>query len=348
MITLITGVPGTGKTLHVVKWLSELEQGKRPVFVHGIRDLVVPHEVAPDVMGWPDWAPDGALIVIDECQQFFRPRASSAAVPPAVAQLEVHRHRGLDFWLITQHPNLLDGNIRRLITRHVHFRRTWRGREQLEWSEVGNPDQPRSRELSARKKVALPKKAFDLYKSAEVHTKTPLAVPKYVYVFAIFLVLAVGAFFVVKRNIDPASHGASAESKTAAPVGQSAAGSNGGSRPSSGPAPMTVEEYAATTVPRMANMPQTAPRYDQLTQAKTAPRPAACVYTKTKPCRCYTQQATPFAIDPDLCKEIADKGYFVDWESDRGQVVKSDAPIVQGAPAAGQGGHDWNGQKRVL
>ncbi|MFA8373096.1 zonular occludens toxin domain-containing protein, partial [Burkholderia thailandensis] len=42
MITLITGVPGSGKTLHAVWLLTKIAKGRR-VLVDGIRDLAIEH-----------------------------------------------------------------------------------------------------------------------------------------------------------------------------------------------------------------------------------------------------------------------------------------------------------------
>ncbi|KJJ16509.1 hypothetical protein HMPREF3156_01497 [Neisseria sp. HMSC06F02] len=51
MITLITGVPGSGKTLSVVSDLAKKvkkEWAGRKIFTHGIPDLVIPTEKIPE------------------------------------------------------------------------------------------------------------------------------------------------------------------------------------------------------------------------------------------------------------------------------------------------------------
>lgn len=317
MITLITGVPGTGKTCHVVDWLSKLTPGERPLYVDNIRELVIPHEVAPDVTQWPDWAPEGALIVIDECQRHFRPRASSAAVPRCVAEFETHRHRGLDFWLITQHPNLLDSNIRRLITRHVHFRRTWAGRYMHEWHEVGDVDSRVSRDLSVAKRVKLPKAAFQLYKSAEVHTKTKLTIPGRVYLLfgCLALVGYLGWSFYssFQKRIPP-------DSKKVVQSGQGGAPSQGPAQP--GPTGANPASALASNLPRRFGLPHTAPKYDQLTVPQRVPVPAACIQSKNS-CTCWTQDATRLTVDKLICQEIVKNGYFIDFVP---SPVQSEAP----------------------
>ncbi|MBK6279115.1 MAG: hypothetical protein IPF57_13690 [Gammaproteobacteria bacterium] len=92
MITLITGTPGAGKTAWIVAELLKI-QG-RALYVDGIPELQISHEVAGPLDDWMTWAPDGALIVVDECQRIWRPRGTGSKVPESVSALETHRHRG--------------------------------------------------------------------------------------------------------------------------------------------------------------------------------------------------------------------------------------------------------------
>ena len=135
MITLITGTPGSGKTAYAVSLLMEMA-GSRPIYADGVPELVIDHQPCPPVSEWTYEADDPAsatgkkisftfpansIVVIDECQRVFRPRSSGSKVPPEVAAFETHRHLGIDFILITQHPSLVDGNIRRLVGKHIHL-----------------------------------------------------------------------------------------------------------------------------------------------------------------------------------------------------------------------------------
>ena len=85
--------------------LMEREDLKnRPLFVDGIPDLKIEHFSLPencDMTTWHEWVPTGAILVIDECQRIFRPRSAGSKVPEFVAQLETHRHKGIDFFLMT-------------------------------------------------------------------------------------------------------------------------------------------------------------------------------------------------------------------------------------------------------
>lgn len=138
MITLITGAPGTGKSAALVSLLKELSKG-RTIYVNGIPDLKIDHQELEDPTKWIDDVPDGSIIVIDEVQRIWRPRGPGQKVPPDIAALETHRHRGIDFYIVTQGPRLVDTNVRALVGRHVHLRDLgFLGRWWYEWPECAD------------------------------------------------------------------------------------------------------------------------------------------------------------------------------------------------------------------
>ena len=154
MINLRTGTPGACKTLSAVEHLAKMIERwekhpdeARPVFVHGVKDLALPHAPVP-LIEWregqnkppvmvPDWdaMPDGSFVLVDEAQSFFPPRSSASTPPPHVAWLNTHRHRGFDIEVITQHPKLIDGSVRALVGKHQHYRRLFGGQRSYcyEW-----------------------------------------------------------------------------------------------------------------------------------------------------------------------------------------------------------------------
>jgi len=167
LITLITGAPGTGKTALLVEWLRTL-YADRPIYAHGLNGLKLPHTPI-DAARWHLDLPDGAILVVDEVQQVWRPRGPGHAPSDAVKALETHRHRGIDVFVTTQKPNLVDANVRGLVGRHVHLRDTgWLGRHQYEWPEVSENLAWKTCPLKRRYK--LPRAAFGLYKSSVEHT----------------------------------------------------------------------------------------------------------------------------------------------------------------------------------
>lgn len=72
MITLMTGLPGHGKTLYCIKMVRErAEKEGRTVYFHGIKELTLPWVEMHSPESWPD-CPDGSIVVIDECQKSYR------------------------------------------------------------------------------------------------------------------------------------------------------------------------------------------------------------------------------------------------------------------------------------
>lgn len=179
MITMFTGNPRAGKTASMVDALIDLA-ADRAVYVHappvkrkGVdpfhEHLTIPH-VAIDANNWPDLVPDGAILVIDEVQDLWRPRGPGVKGGPAITELETHGHRGIDIFVTSQKPRLVDSAVRDLVGRHVHIRDTgWLGRYSYEWPECSETLAWKSCVLKKRFKV--PKRTFDVYKSANLHTK---------------------------------------------------------------------------------------------------------------------------------------------------------------------------------
>lgn len=187
MITLITGTPGSGKTLYAV-WLmqKELRSGRRLV-VDGIRDLSLEHELVDEtwVRDWYARCEQNDLIVVDEVQRIWGPTPVSVKATEDIEKLHVHRHKGVDFILITQHPQRMSKTIRDLVGRHVHVRRLFGGRRAMlyEWDHCHNPN---TGLRDAVKTVwGYPRDVFNLYTSAEVHTKQKAVIPKALFVLPV-------------------------------------------------------------------------------------------------------------------------------------------------------------------
>jgi hypothetical protein len=177
VIELITGLPGGGKTLLLVADLKKNAESStpRPTFVNGVPGLSQALLWTPltDPTNWQNDMPEGAIVVIDECQHYFPPRPSGSRVPDFISSFETHRHRGLDLVLITQHPKLLDQNLRRLIERHRHVTRVFGSSFQnvYEWNTCNeSPEPPQSLKNANCKKQRFDKSLFSLYKSATQHT----------------------------------------------------------------------------------------------------------------------------------------------------------------------------------
>lgn len=314
MITLTTGLPGASKTLYTIAQIKEkAEQEGRVVYYHGINDLMLPWIHLDDPKEW-DKLPNGSIIVIDECQTVFRPRGTGAAVPPYIAALETHRHKGYDIFLITQHPMLVDQNIRRLVGQHWHIVRKF-GMERSTVHQWGSVHEITQRNLlQAQKKLYIfCKEHFAFYKSAELHTHKR-KIPKRVFFLAVAPVLVVLLGWYGYNKAAGMSK-KPAEQAAASPPGQQQATGKPGNR-------ITMAEYYQLSQPRLPGLYHTAPKYDQVTTPKDAPFPAACLISKGfnretgksyEKCGCIDQQGNRYGATADVCKDIAINGIFKDF-----------------------------------
>lgn len=213
MIELITGIPGSGKTLSKVQELAKLQKRweshpdeARPVFVLGIPDLALPHATVPlksvqaDKAGTvrlvPDWSemPDGSLVIIDECQGVFPPRSSQSTPPEHVAWLNTHRHRGFDLWITTQQPKLIDSSVRALVGRHKHFRRVFGMQRSVVYEWDACSDSLAGMNNAVKTYWPFPSGAFKWYKSAEIHTKQKFKMPLWLGILPLGIIMCVYFF----------------------------------------------------------------------------------------------------------------------------------------------------------
>lgn len=306
MIELRTGVPGSGKTLSMVEQLAKLNdrwkknpEETRPVYVHGIPDLALPHHSlplklvqltktgAPQLV--PDWesVPDGSLILIDEAQGCFSPRSAANAAPEHVAYLNTHRHHGLDLWLTTQHPRLIDHAVRALVGKHMHYRRLFGGSRAMVYEWDACSDSLSGMKNAVTSYWSYPKKVFEWYKSAEIHTKQKFKLPLWVWIPVIGLAMA--AYFVPKAYF-VLSDGVQ---------GKAIASEKKDSQPSKSASAKSPAASASTVAP----LAQSAP-------VEVRPEYVGCVASATK-CSCITTAGISI-FEPPMCKESANGfGYLV-------------------------------------
>ena len=320
MLSLKTGVPGSGKTLSAVKELYDAlrKSPDRVVFVHGVKDLVLPHrklpvrvlqggqkierrevvladgtvdllsvvveEEDPGSVYEVDWSqvPDGALILIDEAQRVFPMRGAGQKVPAHVSFLNTHRHRGIDIWVITQHPKLIDNAVRRLVGKHQHYRRMFGGQRAVvyEWDQCSDGLQFSSATKGA---FLYPKSVYALYKSAEVHNKQKFSYP--VWLAIPLIAIPAGIFFVPKAI--EVLHGTS-NGKPLTP-GQTAG-------PKSGSAGASAPGLAVADSSHVAK-PQATRREGWI----DAPDIQGCMAVGDK-CSCIGKEGRPVKIALSMCK----------------------------------------------
>lgn len=307
MIILTTGQPGAGKTLYTLNYVKEWsERENRPVYYNGISDLALPWVELQSPEKWYE-CPKGSIIVIDECQRVFRPRKFDSHVPAHVAQLETHRHLGVDLVLITQHPMLADSNVRRLVGRHFHVVRTFGMKRATvhEWAEV-KEQCDKSRGDSIRHDFSYPVESFSWYKSAEVHTHKARIPPR--LLFFLVLPLLLGACVYGFWSWYQGRSSGERLKKDLVSMSQQASGAQGG-QVAQGRIVKTAAQYVADYQPRIEGLPHTAPVYDEVAKPVEAPMPLACLQWGDE-CRCYSQQATRMEMKKALCVDIVSKGFF--------------------------------------
>lgn len=304
MITVITGTPGAGKTALAVDLLSR-EYADRPLFVDNLDGLLLEHQEI-DVMNWHNDVPDGGLIVSDEIQRKWRPRGPGTKVPDCISALETHRHRGIDFILITQNVKLIDANVRALVGRHLHIRDTgWMGRWLYEFSECDTNNSWKRCENKRRYK--LPKHVFDKYKSASLHTKPVRNRPMLLYVlaaaFLAFLYVAFTLYSSFKSAptapTDQTTATASALVPQSSSIAQGLASSALGISPS-GSTQQSALDDRVDWIPRVPTMPESAPAFDGVRKVQQFPVVAGGVCFKGE-CKCFTQQGTNVGLSHADC-----------------------------------------------
>lgn len=327
MLTLITGGPGNGKTALVVSMLQEVRD--REIWVSGIPELQVPHRELDHPDKWPEVVPDGAIIVIDEVQRLWRPRAPGSKVPDHVAQLETHRHRGLDFIVLTQGPNLLDANVRALVGRHIHLRDLGvLGRRWYEWPECADNVRTGWRSAPIKRRYKLPKAVFSRYKSASEHHKPERAFPVALAVAGAAVVLVFGLGWKVYGNIRAKASG---ETEVSSPTeSPKAPPSPGVSSPTVIPVRSAPDERVDFD-PRISDRPWTAKAYDEVRMIVRMPTIGGAICVNAV-CKCY---AVGGGYLPDVsskaCEQWADERPFNPYFSG-GETVGQPQQVSYGQP----------------
>lgn len=351
MLYLITGKPGAGKTLHLISMLKNDPDFKnRQVFIDGIEILdneAIPNEAMPENCNgsnWHEWLPDGAILIIDECQRYWRPRPNGSAVPTAIQAMETHRHKGVDIYLITQMPTKIDKAIRELVEAHKHFSKSPLGiRRVMEWARVGNPETKADVSQALITPYRLDKSCYPLYKSSVQHNeaKEPkslvrFVIPLFVLGGIALLWYSLSSLFgddspfkdklKKPKQIEQAQQTANNQTAPTIPTHESmksgvinafddkdkkAASEPAQSTPSPTQQPEVLKE--SDFEPSIAGQPWTAPAYAHLSnksQIKSMPYPVACVKTASS-CTCYTEQGTIIdGMSKNECRKRMAKGLY--------------------------------------
>jgi len=246
-----------------------------------------------DVKNWHTLEPT-SIFVCDEAQEYFPVRTKEKA-PEYITAFERHRHSAFDVYLVTQSANFIDVHARRLAGTHVHFYRPFNSKttSRLEWSKVHNPDDYHDKQSAQKSRVKNDKRFFGVYRSAVGHTHK-FKLPKIVLVLPFALAAVVYSIYVVFNlfsSDEPITE--TIKSTKALPIQESAA--LNGNAPQSNSNPYNSLVYKNLRKPI---------HYPELTCYKTVITPTF------SNCSCYTQQATKFNIDKNLCLDFVENGFF--------------------------------------
>lgn len=333
MIRLLTGLPGSGKSLRTMWYIEAYLKEGRPVYVAGIDGICMP-AVMPleDPNGWED-LPHGSVIVVDEVQKLWPSRRGAEPIPP-VRALSEHRHHGKDFVIVTQHPTMIDSYVRRLVGHHEHLVRKFglAASHVFAWNEVQDDVQGTSaRELSEDSLWAYPKHLYAYYKSATLHT-VKRRVPKALYMVAfaglVIPLLAWASYSTISGWTDN-EQDAPPEAES---VGLPTLSASGAAPARSADTPL---DYATRFLPRVRNVPWSAPAYDEF-KVQDYPR-AHCIIVGDQrveaiTCNCYTQQGTPMDIEDRVCVGIARNGYWDPFKAPMQSKQDNEASTYQAVP----------------
>jgi SpoVK/Ycf46/Vps4 family AAA+-type ATPase len=306
MITIIVGVPGAGKTLYAMSVLHD-EYKDRPVYHYNIPGITVDNwKELENPEKWHT-VPNGSVVLIDEAHKVFPKRDHRVKEPDYIEAAAELRHLGLDLVLITQHPVDLDLFLRRRCARFIYLKKPLSKGDYATayiWGEYNeNYKDEKEQQKADSFTFNYPVEAYDRYKSSEMHTgkkylprsgRRALFALTVGFVVSIFSVL----YFVNKvtgaDDHEPVTHVVNTNESTHEPS----------------------SDYSLRYLPRIKNLPFTAPVYDEVVQARSFPR-LNCISSATR-CRCYSQQATVEHVQDDICRRIVNEGLFDFTRDDKG------------------------------
>lgn len=361
MLYIRTGLQGHGKTLNTIKDVDLKARAEgRTVYYHNVTDLD-PSKLTADWFPFDQprlWfeLPDNAIIVIDEAQgsaevPMFGVRDPRQPVPPHASNFEIMRKKGHEVHLITQDPRFLDVHVRRLCNKHLHYFRVF-GSSKVARYELercfNDVEKFSSNKEASRTIITLDKKYFGVYTSAKAGHHFKFRPPKKaVFFFCALLVTAWLGYRVYDRftNHDPVtpkdSAGATATESVVSVAKSLITGEEG-------KGPVSKAAYHALREPRVAEIPASAPVYDELTKPKAYPKlyclsstdpdvyarsfaqmPSMVVNGVGTVCQCYTQQATRVKTDFEFCANVVAYGYFDPSIADRGGTKDTSRDISQ-------------------
>lgn len=239
MLKLITGIPGSGKTLYAVSMLKKVVEHNAALPADEQRNIycditgLTIEGIEPPPLDWRK-TPPKSLLIYDEAQ-FQKPFQAARGLSPYdyIQELTIHRKTAHEIWYITQDPKRLHGNILDMVETHWHLDRPYGAKLANIYQFRGAERNPKSRtaiERAERKTLFnYDKRLFDLYQSSEVEDGIKLRLPPKLFmgIAAIFAIIGFSAYLFFSESTqamvkgtaknEPASTAANAQS-VAVPV----------------------------------------------------------------------------------------------------------------------------------
>lgn len=367
MLVIRTGKPGHGKTLNTIREVDQKAHAEgRIVYFHNINGLK-PDQLQAQWFEFEDpekWfeLPNDSIIVVDEAQGWFGSRDPRARPPEHITRFETMRHQGHEVHLVTQDPRYLDVHLRRLCNTHIHYWRVFKSAQLLRFESevvVEKVELKTSFKDADKKSLRLDKRYFGAYTSTNAKHHFQAKVPTK---FILAICVLIGAGILVYRayeryNAEKTALEATSSAPAGSMVDQVRDTVGAFIKPvgeTKTDAPESVASYIGRRVPRVPQVPSSAPIYDELTRPVSFPRlycmsstdPAtyarefgrmahAVVNGTPTVCQCYTQQSTRVETDFAFCMRVVENGVFDPTLPDRStgertqQVQTSPPPAMQ-------------------
>lgn len=318
-VTFISGKPGHGKTLfalwHIKRYVANDLKSRqktdpkaeaRDVYYHGINGLTLPWTEFADALKWYE-LPTGAIIVIDECQRHFPMMSNAAKRPRAYTEIDTHRHKGHDVFLITQDPVNVDKRFTSMCDLHFHLARAFNSERATlyEFQAVEYVSGSKYKRVpdAIKKQWNYPKEVYSYYKSAEVHTyKKRIPLLRLVLIAIPFISIVFLIPHLYKRM---QSRGGTIPEQIEEPQY---------SNPRSGvPSPVGDVITTAMRQPAVPDEMLSIPMYQEIIEIVSYQRLSGCgnyVFGQTERCVCNDQRGNVIPISFNACRNYIEYGYF--------------------------------------
>lgn len=254
-----------------------------------------------------DWrlTPDGSIHVIDEVQ-LVEPYSDTKSKPSLIQDLTIHRHRGFDFYFLTQAPSLLHPTVKELIGCHYHLTKPYGVKTMVyQFGSCRPYPNTMANKLNAETKFAFspPARIYKLYKSTTINTHQKR--------FPLFPLLKYGAllsvagfmvFYGLFNKPNPKTDTAQKQPVTASAT--SATVSNVASLPASTVAPM-IADAETIKIKQQIEKAQLQQQLDELKQAQALKNLPNNVIAFGSNCTAYNSDGLPLDMSLTECKQYA-------------------------------------------